>query len=127
MNHKKTFLSLRGLLILAFCAIAQGTWAQETQEKTYTYYECSWDEATNTVKKELKTATGKIDNICTAKYASGGGLETNDYDFFVADGKMTIKNGITVKDGCKLILCDDAEVTIEGNGIKCRGSFRIYG
>lgn len=40
---------------------------------------------------------------------------------------MTIKNGITVKDGCKLILCDDAEVTIEGNGIKCKGSFRIYG
>jgi hypothetical protein len=84
------------------------------------------------VVRTERTASGNIDDICTAKYASGGGLIGADYDYFVATKSCTIHNGLTVTGNCKLILCDGVTVTIDphnsGGGIEVAkgNSLKIY-
>ena len=84
-------------MVALLCLVVQGTWAQP-----YNYYECSWDKVNKQVVRTERTASGNIDDISTAKYASGGGLIGADYDYFVATKSCTIHNGLTVTGTRKL-------------------------
>lgn len=115
---------MKKILLFLLCVIAQGALAQTT----YNYYKCSWDDVNKQVVRTELTASGKIDDISTAKYASGGGLKGEDNDYFVATKSCTIKNGLTVSGTCKLILLDGVTVTVIGNGIEVLhgSSLNIY-
>lgn len=117
---------MKKIMILALlCVIAQGALAQTSLKY---YYECSWDEENKQVVRTELTASGKIDDISTAKYASGGGLKGEDYDYFVATKSCTIRNGLTASGTCNLILLDGVTVTVIGNGIEVLhgSSLNIY-
>lgn len=119
---------MKKIIIFALlCVITQGIWAQTT----YKYYECSWN-GSQVVRTE-QIASGEIDDISTAKYASGGGLigkkaDGSGYDYFVATKSCTIPNGLTVSGTCKLILLDGVTITVKGNGIEVLygSSLNIY-
>lgn len=111
---------MKKIIIFALlCVITQGIWAQTT----YKYYECSWN-GSQVVRTE-RTTSGRVDDISTAKYASGGGLIGNDYDYFVATKSCTIRNGLSATGSCKLILCDGVTVTIEPYG--GNGGIQVFG
>ena len=80
------------------------------------YYKCSWDEE---AKKVIRTICGvdpaqAIDNLCTAKYADGGGLECLQY-WFVVDGTGATTHGLQCRPGeVHIILCDNSQLSIVG-------------
>ncbi|MBR5063273.1 MAG: hypothetical protein IKX05_01015, partial [Bacteroidales bacterium] len=93
----------------------------------YAYYEASWNEAIDTVEYTVVTIpeTQAVDNICSAKYASGGGLNGNTY-WFVADGTGETANGLTCAgDEVHLILCDDSSIQING-GLYVNAGTTLY-
>ena len=94
------------------------------------YYECSWDVENQKVNRTLTWIDRHVavDNLCSAKYASGGGLDGDNY-VFVVDGTATIPNGLTVAGHSKVILFDGSSLTVGDHGIKVNrdASLRIYG
>ena len=91
------------------------------------YYECSWNAATKQVERTVVTVDNNIKNICDPEFADGGVLYGNNYTY-IANGTATIPNGFTVKGDCKLVLCDGAQVTVNGDGIEVEedATLRIY-
>ena len=80
------------------------------------FYECSWDEETKEVKRTIRyvSQTQAVDNLCTAKYASGGGLECSQY-WFVVNGTGSTTHGLQCREGdVHIILCDDSKLSIAG-------------
>jgi hypothetical protein len=83
----------------------------------YGYIECIWDSLLNVVTYTERTipVDKEVDNICSSKYASGGGL-WGESIWFVAEGTGSTANGLTCHGDVHLILCDSASITI-ANGL----------
>ena len=96
----------------------------------YSYYEATWNSSTNEVEYTQCTVPDNVsvDNICSSKYASGGGLDGNSY-WFVVDGTGSTANGLTCYDNTtvNLILCNNAQITLtEGLFVKSGSTLNIY-
>jgi hypothetical protein len=96
----------------------------------YSYYEAIWNSSTNEVVYTQCSVPDNVsvDNICSSKYASGGGLDGNSY-WFVADGTGSTSHGLTCYDNTtvNLILCDNAQITLtEGLFVKSGSTLNIY-
>jgi len=93
----------------------------------YGYYECSWDgdsrQLVHTVKHIPDNA--QIVNICDIN--NGGVLWGNDY-WFIAEGTNSTVNGLTCNGSdIHLILCDDAQYTInEGLFVNEGTTLHVY-
>lgn len=95
----------------------------------YGFYECSWDSVNKQLVHTVKhVPEGKyVDNICSIKYAGGGGMWGDIY-WFIADGTGSAANGLTCFNSeVNLILMDGAEITInEGLFVNAGTTLHIY-
>ena len=95
----------------------------------YGYYECSWDSENKEVVHTVQyiPESVDVDNICTEKYSHGGVMWGNDY-WFIAEGTGSTANGLTCSGSdIYLILCDDAEMTInEGLFVNAGTTLHVY-
>ena len=93
----------------------------------YGYYECSWDSENKQLVHTMRTIPTyfQIANICGIN--NGGVLWGNDY-WFIAEGTGSTVNGLTCNgNNIYLILCDDAEYTInEGFFVNAGTTLHIY-
>ena len=93
----------------------------------YGYYECSWDSENKQLVHTMRTIPTyfPIANICDIN--NGGVLWGNDY-WFIAEGTGSTVNGLTCNgNNIYLILCDDAEYTInEGFFVNAGTTLHIY-
>lgn len=92
------------------------------------YYEASWNVIEKKVEYTRKTVPEdvKVYNICSAMFASGGGL--SDSRWFIARGKGSTAHGLTCASGDRhIILCDGASITInEGLYVNSGSTLHIY-
>lgn len=93
----------------------------------YGYYECSWDSENKQLVHTVRTIPDyfPIANVCDIN--NGGVLWGNDY-WFIAEGTGSTANGLTCSGSdIYLILCDDAEMTInEGLFVNAGTTLHIY-
>ena len=90
------------LILLVFLAFLKGAWAQDA----YTYIDCSWDAENKTVVQTLRAIPL---NVTTVNSSMGAFVGWN-----VVRGNVTINGNVRCRGHVKLILCDNAHLTITG-------------
>lgn len=108
-------------------SVADGECRQEVS-----YYECSWDEANDSVIRTIRTipASQEVRNICTlVDPAHGGYLNGNDYWFVVhgSSNLQTHESSVTCSgSNVHIILCDNGSFETDGLYVNEGTTLHIY-